>query len=208
MSNELIVQFTSALAQQTELLKKVFEKRFDALENQIFQMAQDMDKYKAENDGLRRELSLANNKIDNLAKFSAAAQINITKLQQDEIKNEVVVISDTNNFAIPVAKEKLACDPRRGSGKGKFFAVLKFIELKEKILFLKEKKKFSKLRVFSSLCKERQKIFTTTRKLQAEGKINRTWTYRDEVFIENSDGQKTRIDSCFQLHSLFGVVSQ
>ena len=44
MSNELIVQFTSALAQQTEFLKNVFEKRFDALEHQIFQMAQDMEK--------------------------------------------------------------------------------------------------------------------------------------------------------------------
>ena len=119
-----------------------------------------------------------------------------------------MVISETNNFAISVAKEKLACDPRRGSGKGKFFAVLKVFEIKEKIPFLKEKNKLSNFRVFSSLCKERQKIFSTTRKLQAEGKINRTWTYRDEVFIENSDGQKTRIDSCFQLHSLFGVVSQ
>ena len=87
MSNELIVQFTSALAQQTELLKKVFEKRYDALEHQIFHLAQDMEKNKADNDGLRKELSLANNKIDSLTKFSAAAQINITKLQQEEIKN-------------------------------------------------------------------------------------------------------------------------
>ena len=66
----------------------------------MFQMAQDMEKYKAENDGLRKELSLANNKIDSLAKFSAVAQINIIKLQQEEIKNEVVVISENNNLSL------------------------------------------------------------------------------------------------------------
>jgi len=186
--NETRTAFTSCMKQHQEVVQA-----------EVFAL-------KAENEDLKRRVEAVEKTLqqqrytnDDLLNQIISNRYCNMQLEQHNFKNDAVIV--TNSDTPPTLTAPHTKRPPNKDKKGNYYHNITFQNLNDKIEVLKSKKE-TKLKVFPVLCPSRKLLLEKARQAVYTGKFKSAYTYKDEVYIEQQDGTRTRVDTGYDLRRL------
>jgi len=186
--NETRSAFTSCMKQHQEVVQaEVFTLKTEneALKKRLETVEKTLQQQRYTNDDLYNQI--VSNRICNM------------QLEQQNYKNDVVIVTNTDTPPTLTAPHTMR--PPNKDKKGNYYHNVTFQNLNDKIEVLKSKKE-TKLKVFPVLCPSRKLLLEKARDAVYAGKFKSAYTYKDEVYIEQQDGTRTRLDTGVDLGRL------
>lgn len=199
---KLINKFEDLLTKQMETFQSIMLKRMETMEVDIHNLKCDVDKFKEENEKLRSEMKVKNREMKDLRRKAGDNRGQLLDLKQEKVAKEVLLITKDENFTLPVGTTLLQQVPVRKPMKDKCLTLLNFKSIDDKIELLKRKKSLADMNIISVLCKEKRELLGRANKLRNEGKFQRVWVHRDNIFAEWENGDKYCIKSELDLEFL------
>jgi len=203
MIQQMTQTFVKAIEQQTVTIRSILEKKIDVLEHDVFNVKERMDCIQKENTALKENLRVVEKENEDLKSKLGLNRGAIIDLKQAELKNHLVAISSNSANPLNVPLKKLTGPTRHHTtAKGLHIFTYPFIDINDKIDFLKKKKELQeslKIKLFSPLCPELKQLLNMANELKEQGKINRAWIHRDRLYVSQADNDRFPIKCEFDI---------
>jgi len=195
---EMVKEFSKMLEAQSERMERMFSRRMEVLEHDLFQAKESNEDINKKYKTLEQENALLKDKITDLTAKIGYNRRDIINFKQEAYSTELLVISKKDKLEPPIT-ENCAFVPQPNFHGGKYYFNVKCKTKSHKIKVLQKKKEYKDTTVIAPLCIEKRKILGELQKLKDNGHLERIWVHSDIIWVQGSSGDKVQVGSEYDL---------